>query len=282
MFPGMIAVMHLEEFVLHTSDAMPYRILLRLPKGSPPSSGWPLVVMLGAEGFDIAAAQIRYHAACQPPGYMDDAILVGVDYPEGNRRRFDYTPYDSNAASGRRDAACPDGAEQGGGPDFLRWLQTDLLNAVRSRCKVDNNRVTLAGHSLGGLFTLYALLSGPGLFSSFIASSPSVWWGERYLQRSVQAYHAGANDRQRELLITVGEYEQVLNPLEERQQRSNLAELAEVRARRAMIDGNRQVAEQLKSCDSLQVDFQILPGQSHRSAWPLALHYGLMQMLRKA
>lgn len=274
--------MHLEDFTLHPSGMAPYRIRMSAPQGTPPSSGWPLVILLGAEGFDIAVAQVRYHAACRPPGYMDDAILVSVDYPGENRRRLDYTPYDGAAAASASDAACPPEADQGGAPRFLHFLQHALTDAVRSRVAFDAKRVTLAGHSLGGLFTLYALFNEATLFSSFIASSPSVWWGERYLQRTALSYDPPADPPRRELLITAGEYEQAVNPLEVRQQRPNLAELERVRAQRAMIAGNREVARLLSSKPGLEVGFQVLPGQSHRSAWPLALHYGLMQMLRNA
>ena len=271
--------MHLDDFILHPSGMQPYRIQLSMPSGQAPATGWPLVVLLGAEGFDIAVAQVRYHAACQPPGYIDNAILVSVDYPDINRRRLDYTPYNPTA-SAVTDAACPPEADQGGAPLFLDFLQHNLMQALNSRCAFDPKRVTLAGHSLGGLFTLYALFNEARIFSSFIASSPSVWWGDRYLQRTARAYTPSGNLAARELLITAGEYEQALNPLEVRQQRPNLAKLEEVRAQRAMIDGNQDVTRLLAEKPGLTVGFQILPGQSHRSAWPLALHYGLMHMLR--
>ncbi|MFC3340221.1 alpha/beta hydrolase [Paracandidimonas soli] len=275
--------MHLEDFTLHPSGMAPYRIRMSAPQGTPPSSGWPLVILLGAEGFDIAMAQVRYHAACQPPGYINDAVLVSVDYPGASRRRLDYTPHGNTApANSPADAACPPEADQGGAPQFLHFLQNMLIDAIESRAVFDKTRVTLAGHSLGGLFTLYALFGNTPLFSSFIASSPSVWWGERYLQRTALSYDPPADTPRRELLITVGEYEQAVNPLEVRQQRPNLAELERVRAQRAMIAGNREVARLLSSKPGLEVGFQVLPGQSHRSAWPLALHYGLMQMLRNA
>ena len=274
--------MHLEDFILHSSGRLPYRIQMSVPQGTAPASGWPLVIILGAEGFDIAVAQVRYHAACRPPGYIDDAVLVSVDYPEDNRRRLDYTPYDSSVASADTDAACPPGADQGGAPQFLSFLQNDLLESVSQRTAFDKARVTLAGHSLGGLFTLYALFANAPLFSSFIASSPSVWWGERYLQRTALSYEVPEGLLPREVQITAGEYEQALNPVEIRQQHPKLAELERVRGQRAMVSGNQEVAASLSGKAGLSVNFQVLPRQSHRSAWPLALHYGLMQMLRKA
>ncbi len=44
---------------------------------------------------------------------------------------------------------------------------------------VDANRRTLAGYSLGGLLTLQALFKRPGLFRTYVASSPSIWYGDK-------------------------------------------------------------------------------------------------------
>ena len=41
-----------------------------------------------------------------------------------------------------------------------------------------NHRI-LAGHSFGGLFTLYALFRQPRLFASYVACSPSLWYGNK-------------------------------------------------------------------------------------------------------
>ena len=61
---------------------------------------------------------------------------------------------------------------------------------------------------------------------------------------------------------------------------ANLDKLEAVRKQRAMIDGNHDLSRLLSEKSGLEVGFQILPRQSHRSVWPLALHYGLMHVLR--
>lgn len=48
---------------------------------------------------------------------------------------------------------------------------------------VGNGISTLFGSSLGGLFTLYALLERPEAFNAYIAVSPAIWWDRAILLR---------------------------------------------------------------------------------------------------
>lgn len=273
--------------------------------------------MLGADAFDAACALIRYHADCRPPGYVDAGVLIGVDYPEGdNRRRLDYTPPQADVVAQTRDhdhpppdtasaqpdatdaprivpttgqrtdAACPPDAAQGGGADFLDFLLQTLRPQLQQRLPLAPTRQALAGHSLGGLFTLYALRSRPDAFQTFIASSPSVWWGNRYLEAMASAWQQDAGSAlagtARQVCISVGQYEQEVSPLEQRQPGRDLDHLAATRTQRAMIDGNRAVAALLSDIPSLDVAFHVHPSHYHRSVWPSALNQGILAALRNA
>jgi hypothetical protein len=44
-----------------------------------------------------------------------------------------------------------------------------------------NGENILYGHSLGGLFAMYVLLTEPQLFSSYLAVDPSFWWDDDYI-----------------------------------------------------------------------------------------------------
>jgi predicted alpha/beta superfamily hydrolase len=39
----------------------------------------------------------------------------------------------------------------------------------------------LVGHSLGGLFAVYALMTRPDVFQGYIAISPALWWDDQSL-----------------------------------------------------------------------------------------------------
>jgi len=266
--------MRTEVFALESSTA--YRILLAVPVDTPaPPHGWPVVTLLGHDAFDAACALVRYHADCRAPGYLDAGVLVGIGDAEGNRRQFDYTPRLEHA-----DGAAP-ALLYGGADAFLCFLLDTLRPALCNRLPVDPTRQALAGHSLGGLFTLHTLLTRPEAFQTYVASSPSVWWGNRYLEHKTQAWmdQSGTVPPRTVVQISTGEYEQTLSPLE--QTRPDAQRLAQVRAQRAMVDGNRRVAQMLATHAGLHVGFHVYPAQYHRSVWPSALNLGLLTAFRK-
>jgi len=258
------------------SAASPYRIRLAVPVGSAPAAGWPVLTVLGHDAFDAACALVRYHADCRAPGYLDAGVLVGVGDGGDRRRRFDYTP-----ALAPSNQALPAPATQGGADAFLHFLLHELRPALHARLPVDATRQALAGHSLGGLFTLHTLFTQPDAFACYIASSPSVWWGDRYLERQAKAWVEKAITMPAPIpvQISVGEYEQALSPLD--QSRTDAPHLAEVRAQRAMVDGNRRLAQTLAEHPGLDVRFHVYPGQYHRSVWASALNLGLLTAFRK-
>jgi predicted alpha/beta superfamily hydrolase len=94
-------------------------------------------------------------------GVAEPSIVVEVP-SSGAGRTADFTPPRGNAATDAR-------ADR-----FLGFLETEAIPAVADAFRTDSVRV-LVGHSLGGLFTLYALVQRPALFDGYFAFSPSVW-----------------------------------------------------------------------------------------------------------
>jgi len=277
--------MRVEDFSLQSPS--PYRIRLAVPRGEPPRDGWPMVTLLGHDAFDAACALVRYHADCRAPGYLDAGVLLGVEGAGERQRQFDYTPLPQqdplsppNQDTARDPAITP--SPQGGADAFARFLLHELRQTVQARVPLNLQRQALAGHSLGGLFTLHTLFTQPNAFQTYIASSPSVWWGDGYLERRAQAWAEAAVTTPARIAveISVGEYEQAISPLEAA--RPDAQHLAQVRRTRAMVDGARRVAQHLARNANLDVRFHVYPGQYHRSVWPMALNLGLMTALQKA
>lgn len=63
----------------------------------------------------------------------------------------------------------------GGASSFLTTIEKDIIPLVEHRYKASKER-GIFGHSLGGLFAAYCLLSRPNLFQKYSLNSPSIWW----------------------------------------------------------------------------------------------------------
>jgi uncharacterized protein len=118
---------------------------------------------------------------------VPEFILVGLGYqgekPDYDRlRRLDLTP-----VADTRPGELPAGQ----GAAFLSVLEHEIIPFVEREYRADAGYRALGGSSLGGLFTLYALLARPGLFQAFVAPSPAVDWAGDWLF----GYEAGAAQR---------------------------------------------------------------------------------------
>jgi len=101
-------------------------------------------------------------------GYMPPTIIVSV---LGIDRNKDLTPthLESWKASG-------------GADNFLGFMKNELIPYV-NKTYPSNGDNTLWGHSLGGLFVMYAMLNEPTIFKSYIAVDPSLWWDKCYVPK---------------------------------------------------------------------------------------------------
>ena len=102
-------------------------------------------------------------------GRMSDLIVVGVTNTDRTR---DLTPVKSTIKNAAGELQFP---TSGGSDNFLKFFETELIPEIEKQYRVQPYRV-LAGHSLGGLFAIHAMISKPGLFNSYVAVSPSLQW----------------------------------------------------------------------------------------------------------
>jgi predicted alpha/beta superfamily hydrolase len=70
----------------------------------------------------------------------------------------------------------------GGAEKFLSFIKNELIPYVNSHYPTNGDN-TLWGHSLSGMFAVYALLNEPQLFKSCIAVDPSFWWDNSYVPK---------------------------------------------------------------------------------------------------
>lgn len=156
-----------------------YRIFVSFPgEGEPPEDGYPVLYVLDGNASFAGFAEARRIQEWSPVG---KSIIVGVGYPGDLpydvRRLNDLTPplLDPPPAQWRDLAQY----RSGGRKQFLDFLTGKLRTEIGKRYKIDPDRQSLFGHSLGGLFALYTLYARPQSFHSIIAASPSMEWNEQ-------------------------------------------------------------------------------------------------------
>ena len=191
-----------------------YRIFLFKPLLPPPPEGYALIVTSdGNLTFPIASVVNAAYGL----GGGRNAVVVGVGYTTDNplewgllRHRDLTPPTPLSAIPAMPGWPEPKPEDYGGAEEFHRFLTEELRPLIAARWPIDPADQTLYGHSLGGLFTLYALLNHPTSFRGFVASSPSIWWNERAILDDVPAFAAriAAGEAQPRVLITIGATEQ--------------------------------------------------------------------------
>ena len=175
-------------------------------------------------------------------------------------------------------------------PDFIAcWAGMNALWAaiVEKAVAIDKSRQALFGHSLGGLFVLDVLFTHSDAFDTYIAGSPSIWWGKREILNLVPAFEAAQkkSGARRRLLIEVGELEQKVTP-EDLEVAKVLQitpeELARLQVDARMVDNAAELAARLKplSASGLDVDYVMFSQESHNSVIPAYLSRGAQFSLR--
>jgi hypothetical protein len=99
-------------------------------------------------------------------GTMRPFLLVGI---ENTARRRDLTG-PTTKADDRKIAPVV-----GGSAAFRRFIRTELMPAVKAQYRT-TGETAIVGESLAGLFVVETYLLEPGLFDTYIAFDPSLWW----------------------------------------------------------------------------------------------------------
>jgi predicted alpha/beta superfamily hydrolase len=115
-------------------------------------------------------------------GTIEPLIIVGI-YNAGVKRVDEYTPVeDKRLGGGQADA-------------YGRMLVEELRPFIEARYRTLPGAEYCGGSSLGGLVTLYLGLRYPMIFSGLAVMSPSVWWRNRAILKTVAALQEKPNLR---------------------------------------------------------------------------------------
>lgn len=195
-----------EQFTMKSKGGVEYRIDVWLPPGKDSLRGpFPTFYVLDGNAFFASAAEIYRGHTLQ--GEWPHLMIVGVGYPETSpsifslgytiNRTRDYTPTRVVGEGPVAEAA-------GHAAEFMTFLKDELMPTIESRYRGDPNDRGIGGHSLGGLFTTYALMHEPGLFSKYWLGSPSLWWDNHTAWKWVVPAVKASTQPQGRAFLTVG------------------------------------------------------------------------------
>lgn len=159
-----------------------YELLVSLPEDYAKSGeSYPVLYVLDGWHFPLMAflQNNTIHSKRMRPVIVVNVSHGAADHMELRGR--DFTP-----------TRTPRYARSGGAAAFLDFFEKELIPFVDKTWRTVPTDRGLLGHSLGGLFAIYALQQRPALFQRIVAASPSLDWDNRLL-------FTAARDRLRKL-----------------------------------------------------------------------------------
>jgi len=202
---GTVTIENSSHFILESSAiGQNFEIDIALPRGySDSDNAYPVIYVTDGRLYFSIVASNTY--ILQLAGEIPPSIIVGIGYPgdvieSGTLRQRDLTPTVNNPNSG---------IPEGGADQFLEFIEDSVKPFVNSNFRTDQNRETLVGHSLGGLFAIYALFDERDLFENYVISSPSIWWGNNSGFEYEEAYAQIHSTLEKRVFISSAELEEM-------------------------------------------------------------------------
>lgn len=256
-----------EALRVHDPVGRDYPVWVALPASyaSNPAKHYPVLYVTDALYSFPLVRSVR-NLVGQQGTNIEDFILVGLPPQEGlsskQSRSRDYTPSEPVRST---PGYYSDDVSYGGAAHYRDFVADHVLPMIDARYRTDPARRTFAGHSYGGLFGAYVLTTRPDMFSTYILSSPSLWFDQHLLPRLQDEAKAPANPTR--VLLSVGSYETVKpGP---RYSTGN-----------DMLQQSAEFAQQLqRGGRNLQVENIVVDGEDHLTVYPRVITRALLQVL---
>ncbi len=171
-------------------------ILVRTPPGYETNKrSYPVLYMTDGDAhMGHTASTIEF---LTQNGRIPDLIVIGVTNTDRTR---DLTPAKSSDKDADGKLRFP---TSGGADNFLKFFETELIPEVEKQFRVQPYRI-FAGHSLGGLFAINALITKPGLFNSYVAVSPSLQWENHEALKRAETFLKNQTEMKVTLFVSIG------------------------------------------------------------------------------
>jgi predicted alpha/beta superfamily hydrolase len=193
-----------------TINGSDYKLFVILPKNydANPTRRYPVFYLL--DGNDTAT--IGWLTRSRQHSDASEIIFVGVGYPEpmagppvplpgkpavpAAQRSADYATFNTTEPwSPPKDK---------GSPVFLKVLQREVIPYIDEKYRTIPAERGLGGHSLGGLFTTYAVFHASDTFNKFWIGSPSLRWDHSVEFKDEADYAASHHDLNARIIADVG------------------------------------------------------------------------------
>ncbi len=229
-----------------TANGSVYEIKVSYPIGPKPEEGYQVYYILDGDAyFHLAREVVRLQSKNTLKTSISKAIVVGICHQGsakevGEKRFYDFTPP-------AKEYTYPDRLKgknlgpHGGASRFLSFLTEELMPKIQSTYHINLHKQTLFGHSLSGLFTIWAMFIRPMLFTHYLAISPSIWWNNKELVQYAERFTPSDDN----LFMAVGSEEYYI------------------------VDDAKEMQKLLENKVKLQ--FHIAPEENHASVVPTTI-----------
>ena len=243
------------EAITATANGVHYKLYVGLPADySASDARYPVLYLLDADySFPIARTIVKHLSERER---LEEIIVVGIacdrcDQYQSTEYRLnrtrDYTPrFSSTGGYGPEYQKV-----SGGGPKFLEFIRTQLFPWMDEHYRTNPSERGLVGHSYGGLFATWVLLTAPDTFSRYIIVSPSLWYADRFIFGLKPPKTLGPA----RVYMAVG--------------------ALEGNSEHDMVVDLRRMAKELKRYSALSVADEVFDAENHDSVFPTAVARGI-------
>lgn len=266
-----------------------YRIKTAWPS-APPQEGalHPLIILLdGDDYFEMFVEMARILAYA---GEAPQAVIAGIGYPAEDRnafvkarlRDFTWVPDKPHEALVAKIAGGAEGIKSGGGARFLDFIDKQLKPELARRHGASLDEASLFAHSLGGLFALNTLFADSGSFRSYAISSPPLLWADNHILNEEKKYAKAHADLHARVILAIGGEETSLShvlglPEEFKAIETDFVEAMGAPDPLAQLSSFYETLAG-RAYPGLDLEFQVLEGESHTSVAPAAFLRALRRL----
>ncbi len=126
---------------------------------------------------------------------IPELIIVGIS-DKGKHQ------YRKNCAPNNPDN--PESISNGNASILMDFIGKELQPLIEKNYRVADYKI-LSGHSIGGLFVMSTFVEQTDLFDAYIAISPSMWWGDAFMNKKIGTFIKEKQEIEKSLFVSLGD-----------------------------------------------------------------------------